>query len=115
MRMSEEREDPFREEKQYLDEPIIPPTRKVQGPKEKKPHDEPVATVFFRPPKGIKSSAATAQQFFVALSQSHRARFSLASRWLSPKTTRISPLQVLEFLPKQAAGYMPPRLAVRHL
>ncbi|MHB1422101.1 MAG: hypothetical protein ACYC3I_02670 [Gemmataceae bacterium] len=63
MRESEEREDLFRVEQQYLDEPVFMPMRKVQGPKETKPHDEPVATVFFRPPKGIKAQPQAVNNF----------------------------------------------------
>lgn len=49
MSATQEREERFREEKKYLDEPVQMPTRK------KEDQEEPVADVFFRPPKGIQS------------------------------------------------------------
>jgi hypothetical protein len=47
---TQEREERFREEQKYLDEPLEMPTEK-----DKDGHDEAVANVFLRPPKGIGS------------------------------------------------------------
>lgn len=50
MEETQKREDRFREEKKYLDEPVKIPTRKNKDDQEVA-----LATVFFRPPKGIQS------------------------------------------------------------
>lgn len=55
MRKTQERDQRFREESKYLDEPVKIPTRK------EKDLDVPVAQVFFRPPKGIQPSFQTEQ------------------------------------------------------
>jgi hypothetical protein len=47
-RETQEREERFRTEQKYLDEPVQMPMEK-----DKEGHDKPVANVFFRPPKGI--------------------------------------------------------------
>jgi hypothetical protein len=49
MRQTQEREERFRDEKKYLDEPVKVPMRK-----DKEDHDVAVADMFFRPPKGIQ-------------------------------------------------------------
>ena len=49
MRDAQERKDRFDEEEKYLDVPVQIPTQK-----NKDDRDEPVANVFFRPPKGIE-------------------------------------------------------------
>jgi hypothetical protein len=48
---AQKRGERFRDEKVYLDEPVKIPTRKDKDDKE-----EPLASAFFRPPKGIQSS-----------------------------------------------------------
>lgn len=50
MREAEQREQRFRAESRYLDEPVKVPTRK------EKDIDVPMADMFFRPPKGIQSA-----------------------------------------------------------
>jgi hypothetical protein len=50
MQKAQERADRFRDEQKYLDAPMTFPTEK-----DKEGHDVPLATVFFRPPKGIES------------------------------------------------------------
>ncbi len=49
MRETQEREERFREEMKYLDEPVKVPTKK-----DKDDRESPVANVFFRPPKNIQ-------------------------------------------------------------
>jgi hypothetical protein len=49
MQETQKREERFREEKKYLDEPVKIPTRK-----DKEDHDVALADAFFRPPKGIQ-------------------------------------------------------------
>ena len=48
---TQKREERFREEKKYLDEPVTIPTQK-----NKEDQEIPLADAFFRPPKGIQSS-----------------------------------------------------------
>lgn len=52
MRDTQQREERFRNEKKYLDEPVQIPTVKDKDDKETQ-----VANVFFRPPKGIQPKA----------------------------------------------------------
>jgi hypothetical protein len=54
MREAQEREQHFRAESKYLDEPVKVPTRKEKV--QEKEFEVPVANVFFRPPKGIQSA-----------------------------------------------------------
>jgi hypothetical protein len=55
MRQAQERDERFREEQQYLAEPVKTPKRK-----DKEGHDVAVANLFFRPPKGIQSIGTAA-------------------------------------------------------
>lgn len=52
MQKSQERAEHFRDEQKYLDKPVAIPTEK-----DKDDHEVPIADVFFRPPKGIDSTA----------------------------------------------------------
>jgi hypothetical protein len=100
MRETQEREERFRIEQKYLDEPVQMPMQK-----DKEGHDKPVANVFFRPPKGI-AAKPDAAPIIEDMLWSYRARAKggdFASVEMAFKTTEN--MELKDFIDKVFYNY----------